>query len=149
MNPKLAEQLQTYFDGEMTPEERLRMETVITGSAECRAQLKQWEQQRRAFQLLKNTGQSDDAFVNRVMYRLEELQAPAPEPAEFPEFLRWLFPAVGYALSAILVFVTFSVKHPASVSAETILLSEVPHETRGVFVKSGSDVSQMFATEEM
>jgi anti-sigma factor RsiW len=150
MNPKQIEQLQAYFDGEQTPEERIRMEAVIGASAECRELLKQWGQQRRALQLLKKTDRSDEAFVSRVMTRLEELTVPEPEPVQVPEFVRWLFPAVGYALSAILVFVTFSVKHPGSVSAETILLSEVPQETRGVFVKSSrSDVSQMFATEEM
>jgi len=148
MNSKLVEQLQTYFDGEATPEERLRMEALIAESAECQALLKQWKQQRRALLLLKKTETSDGAFVSRVMNRLEQLKAPETESAELPDFLRWLFPAMGYALSAILVFITLSVKQP-SVNADTILLSELPQETHSVLMAKKTDASQMFNTEEM
>lgn len=148
MNTRLIEQLQSYFDGEATPEERLRMQAVIAESTECRELLKQWGQQRRAMGLLKNKELAGEAFVSRVMNRLDELKAPEPEAVEFPEFLRWLFPAVGYALSAILVFMTLSVKQP-SVNADTVLLSEMPQETHSIFMARKTDASQMFATEEM
>lgn len=148
MDTKLENQLQAYFDGELTPEERLRIEQVIAASKECRDLLAQWGLQRSVFGRLKKTGPNDDAFVSRVMNRLDELKVPEPEPAEAPEFLRWLFPALGYAFSAILVFMTLSVKQP-SVSADIILLSEMPQETHSVFMARKPDASQMFDTEEM
>lgn len=147
MNDKLIERLQAYFDGELTAEERLRVEAVIAESAECRGLLKHWEQQRRSLRLLKDSGKNDEGFVRGVMNRLEELKRPEPQPLEMPDFMRWLFPALGYALSCMLVFLTFSVK-PPSVSADTILLRQVPQETRGVYIKNASDISQIFLVEE-
>lgn len=148
MNEKRMEQLMAYFDGEMTPEERLSFEPFLNSSPESQALLKRWAAGRRAFQPLKQDRPQDQAFVNRVMNRLEELEAPqTAAKTAVPDFLRWLFPALGYAFSAILVFLTFSVKLPL-VSADTILLRQVPQETRGVYMKNASDISQMFLVEE-
>ena len=97
MHTKLIKQLQSYFDGETTPEERVRMQTVIAESAECRELLKQWEQQRCVFGLLKKTEPEGEAFVSRVMNRLQEVKEPEPVAIEIPDFFRWLFPAAGYA----------------------------------------------------
>ena len=81
MNEKLIEQLQSYFDGEMTPEERLRMEAFIVGSPESRALLQRWAQHRRVFSGLKTSGTKEEMFVNQVMNQLETLETPAA-PAE-------------------------------------------------------------------
>jgi len=150
MNDKLYEQLMAYFDGELEPNERARLEDVIKASEACQAQLREWEANRRFFQKLPLTDSTADLFVNRVMNGLRENEVPSVvESAALPDFIRWLLPSLGYALSAMLVFFTFSVKHPSVVNADSILLTEMPVETHSIFLKHTSDVSQMFATEEM
>jgi len=147
MNDKLYEQLMAYFDGEITPEERLRLDALIKNSPESQALLRRWTQHRRMVTRLKTESEREEVFVSQVMNQLTPQQTERTENAGLSDLLKWLFPAFGYALSTLLVFIIFTAKQPI-VSADTILLSRIPQEARGVFVRNGSDISQIFATEE-
>ena len=147
MNDKLYGQLMAYFDGEVTSEERLRLDALIENSPESQELLRRWAQNRRIFSRLKTESEQGDVFVRQVMNRITPQQTYGAEKVGLSDLLRWLFPAFGYVLSTLLVFIIFTARQPV-VSADTILLSRIPQDARGVFVRNASDISQMFATEE-
>ena len=70
-------------------------------------------------------------FVERVMAQVEARSAPARRPAPVLRVPAWLYPELGLAAAALLVFLLGTVQR-TPVSADTLLLGRLPREDRWV-----------------
>lgn len=146
MHKIIQDKLQLYFDGQLSESENQEVLRHTETCAECRNELSRLEALRGLFRTRPETP-DEEGFVRRVMTRLERMEAVEPKEAKQPpEFLRWLFPSLGYALSGLLMFLTMASRQPP-VNADTILLSDVPQKPQSVLMAGASDVSPMLAIE--
>lgn len=138
----VKEKLFLYADPETGEEERRQIAAHTEGCEECRLLFKRWEQVQN--KLSKTTLKPSASFVFQVMERLEPSRAKAPAEvrAGFPEFLRWLFPAVGYTAAFILMF-TVITHREMPVNTETILLADMPHISQWTLGNQAPDAGDL------
>jgi anti-sigma factor RsiW len=118
---QIQEQLADFEEGQL-PDAQMRLVLHhLEGCPECREALRQWQQARQSVADCV-TPEPSDSFVQRVMARVETL--PAGSAFRIPE---WLYPELGVAAAATLLFVVgyFGVPLP-TVSAERLLDSFQP-----------------------
>ena len=107
----LRDQLFAFYDGELSGESRRSVERHLEACAECRGRLDRWRQTaRRVFETPQAAGsdaagadaskladsEATEAFVSRVMARIERAEQPRRAPSWIGG-LRWLAPALGLA----------------------------------------------------
>lgn len=109
-----------------------------------REELRNWKRIRQMLRHLLRID-SSDAFVERVMRKVEAL--PVPQPAlrglgldrltsRIPE---WLYPELGLAAAATLLLLTLASLQRMPVSTEALLLNRLPQEDQWIGLSHASD----------
>jgi anti-sigma factor RsiW len=125
-NPQNHEQIRhrlfAHADGELPEAERGAIQAHLEGCPDCRSALRRWETLTEAFFRVP-APPSSGAFVRRVMARIdaerrERLAGWAPWEGAW----RWLVPALGAGIAALVLVVTMPWRE-SPVSTETLLLA--------------------------
>jgi hypothetical protein len=96
--------------------------------------------------LRRQAVQPSEAFVMRVMARVNALEKPAP----FFSWRGWLIPSFGAAFAASMMMASFSVPAKTEVAAETVLLADSPAESEWVFADNNmNDNALGYTLEDM
>ena len=141
----MKDQLFALYDGELTGATRRTVEAHLAGCSACRHTYTQWQHTASTF-FPASQIQVPDAFVRRLMERLDVLERPRRAPP-WMVAIRWLVPAVGFA--GVMLVAMASSPHPFSienlllaggretVSAQLVLASEPPttEEVLGVLME--------------
>ena len=100
------------------------------------------EGKREVLQHLPLCEECRENFVQNVMARLERLEEPAPARPRLA-FLDWLFPVLGYGFAIALMFVAIAHREPL-VTAEAVLLADVPQNSHWAFSSEPTGVNKIF-----
>jgi len=140
----IQEELLMMDGGAKDLETRPDLAAHVAGCAECRGIVEGWGALRSALGRTAPPAGAE-AFVASVMDRLpgEERKPVVLRPRW--SFSKWFFPALEYGLVALLL-VIFIVQNPPAVTAESILLSDVPQASHWVFSDEPVDAAQLVNT---
>ncbi len=120
----LKDKMFALYDGELSGKELQEAQAHLASCQECGRAYAQWQRTAKTFFRVPEVEESE-AFVHRVMERLEALNEPKPSRAwvtwSFPS--RWFVPAMAVALLFILALGGVVAPNPSPVSLETLLLS--------------------------
>lgn len=132
------ERLYALHDGELTGAAREEAERHLEACAECRQQFQAWEQVAGTLFRIPEPRPSE-AFVGRIMERLEIVPEVARVRARQALPARWWIPAMGMALAAAwLIMVVPSQSHAVTTDALLLAADEAqPDDVLG-FVMEGS-----------
>ena len=117
------------YDGELAVADRREAEAHLAGCADCRQASVRWQRTARALFRAPDIHASD-AFVRRVMGRIDALEEPR-RAAPWIATLRWLAPAV--SLAGLLLVIG---PMERAVSVETLLLGEETDDALGFIMEA-------------
>jgi len=131
------------YDGELREGERQELLAHMEACPDCRAADKRWRAIAGAFFRPPQLSPSD-AFVRRVMARLEAEEQPGEE-LTWAAAVRWLVPALGAGL-AVLALTVLVPRDEAPISTESLLLAQA--ENGEVMQESPGDDDMLGFTME-
>ncbi|MCM8794337.1 MAG: zf-HC2 domain-containing protein [Candidatus Omnitrophica bacterium] len=119
-------------DEELPASQRQELLRHLQDCPACRQQVEHWNQTRQALSELGKWFFKEEPFVGRVMERIGTI--PAYQPAGgFGGLIRipeWLYPELGLAAAAMVLFAIHMFLQQPAVSSETLLLSRMPQDVQ-------------------
>jgi anti-sigma factor RsiW len=137
MHEQIKEKLFAFYDGELPETERREVAAHLEVCPACRDEQRRWSAAAALF-FRPSQPQASEAFVRRVMTRVEAEAHPSPFSGLFA--WRWLAPAMGAGLAA-LALTLFVPRDDAPISTETLLLANA--------VENGDVAQELPSADEM
>jgi anti-sigma factor RsiW len=133
---QIREQLQAFYDEELSGDARREVEAHLGGCPACRQELEEWDRIKGVW-LRGPAVAPSDVFVRRVMDRIGAERGVVPFSPALP---RWLVPALGVAAAAMFLFVAMP-ERDDMVAAEDLLLANgrSEHVTSAFFLPGRID----------
>lgn len=132
----LEEQLSAYLDGELTAEQRARVETFLAENEDARRLLDELQSNIAALQSLPRA-KASDVFTEELRSRLERRallggdRGSEIRPPSLPSrFGRWVAAAAVVAMAMVGGYVTWSVSHQPEVGQRYALLDEQKNDRK-------------------
>jgi len=138
---QIKDKLAFFYDPEMPIAERSEIEFHLKSCLECQASIKQFDSARSVFRGAKPS-LNPEWFIGSVMRQIRALEAEnaAQKPSILPD---WLAPLLGYGFALFLMFFVITHKDTA-VSAESVLLLDVPQSSSWAFLESNPGINELF-----
>jgi anti-sigma factor RsiW len=137
MHEQTKNKLFAFYDGELPVAERREVAAHLEICPACREEHRRWSAAAALF-FRPSQPQASEAFVRRVMARVEAEAHPSPFSGLFA--WRWLAPAVGAGLAALALTVLVP-RDDSPISTETLLLASA--------VENGGVAQELPSADEM
>lgn len=145
----IQEKLLAAGDKEVSPDERRELMSHLAECEDCRLRFGQWTRLQNLFAQAEMPA-SSEAFVFQVMEKITELEtASAAVPAARARlFPRLVFPVLGYAFAAFLLFLVLPSRVSLAVNVKSMLLAELPQEEQWTVAQESSTVDDLLNLKE-
>lgn len=144
----IKDNLFSVYDPETGNAERQEILSHCKTCDECRARMIQWDKLRQIFSK-SDTLEASPSFVNSVMAHLPEKtweDIPSESRNLFPQIKipHWLLMPLGYGFAIILMFIAI-VSRQTPVTAESILLADLPASSQWTVASETPNTDQIFS----